>query len=250
MREAGQNVAALWASQAAIYQRYGYAMTTVLKRYAVDTVDIRFHDDDGGNGRVARVDLDEAYDVVKGIYIQFIADRMCYLHRAKALWLQNALKPVEADGPIWVAVCYDADDEPQGYVIYTSARGQGGPRRARPGTRSARSRLARPGRLPVLVALHRQSRPRGPGSLEQRARGRPRHSNSSWSHGCCTARTAKAHGSGWSTRSAHLTERGYDRGGRVDHRPRCGPADTVERRHVALGDRSRRRPRAAVERGA
>ncbi|MCY3812673.1 MAG: GNAT family N-acetyltransferase [Gammaproteobacteria bacterium] len=124
MRDAGQNVAALWASQAAIYQRYGYAMTTVLRRYTVDTVDIRFHDDDEGDGRVARVDLDEAYDVVKGVYIQFIADRMCYLHRAKALWLQNALEPVEADGPIWVAVCYDADDEPQGYVIYTLRAGK------------------------------------------------------------------------------------------------------------------------------
>ena len=124
MREAGQNVAALWASQAAIYQRYGYAMTTVLRRYTVDTVDIRFHDDDEGDGRVARVDLDEAYDVVKGVYIQFIADRMCYLHRAKALWLQNALEPVEADGPIWVAVCYDTDDEPMGYVIYTLRAGK------------------------------------------------------------------------------------------------------------------------------
>ncbi|MCY4011262.1 MAG: GNAT family N-acetyltransferase [Gammaproteobacteria bacterium] len=124
MREAGQNVAALWASQAAIYQRYGYAMTTVLRRYTVDTVDIRFHDDDEGSGRVARVDLDEAYDVVKGVYIKFIADRFCYLHRAKALWLQNALEPVEADGPIWVAVCYDADDEPMGYVIYTLRAGK------------------------------------------------------------------------------------------------------------------------------
>ena len=124
MREAGQNVAALWASQAAIYQRYGYAMATVLRRYTVDTVDIRFHDGDEGGGRVARVDLDEAYDVVKGVYIQFIADRMCYLHRAKALWLQNALEPVEADGPIWVAVCYDEENRPQGYVIYTLRAGK------------------------------------------------------------------------------------------------------------------------------
>ena len=33
MRDRGQAVAALWASQAAIYQRYGYAMTTVQRRY-------------------------------------------------------------------------------------------------------------------------------------------------------------------------------------------------------------------------
>ena len=119
MRDAGQAVAALWASQAAIYQRYGYAMTTVMRHYSVDTPDLLFHDGDTGTGRVARVDLETGYDIVKGIYIAFIADRTCFLHRAKALWLQNALEPVEADGPIWTAVCYDADNVPQGYVIYT-----------------------------------------------------------------------------------------------------------------------------------
>ena len=63
MREAGQNVAALWASLAAIYQRFGYAMTTVMRTYAVDTDDIRFFDGDGGNGRVVRVDAETARDI-------------------------------------------------------------------------------------------------------------------------------------------------------------------------------------------
>ncbi|MCE2425530.1 MAG: GNAT family N-acetyltransferase, partial [Pseudomonadales bacterium] len=57
MREAGQPVASLWASQAAIYQRYGYAMSTAAWSYTIDTVDIRFHDGDGGSGRVERIDL-------------------------------------------------------------------------------------------------------------------------------------------------------------------------------------------------
>ena len=124
MRDAGQPVAALWASQAAIYQRYGYAMTTVCRRYAVDTVDIRFHDGDDGAGRVERIDTASAYDVVKAIYIDFVANGMCYLHRSKALWLQNALEEVEADGPLWVALCRDASGAPQGYVIYTLRSGK------------------------------------------------------------------------------------------------------------------------------
>ncbi len=117
MRDAGQPVAALWASQAAIYQRYGYAMTTVRRHYSIDTVDIRFFDDNGGSGRVERVTTD-AYDAVREIYKEFIADRIGYLHRARALWLQNALRPVPEEGPIWTAVCYD-DDRARGYVIYT-----------------------------------------------------------------------------------------------------------------------------------
>ena len=119
MREAGQHVAALWASLAAIYQRFGYAMTTVMREYAVDAPDIRFHDDDGGDGRVVRVAAGEAPDVVKRIYGEFIADRMCYLHRVDDDWRNDMLKPGKATGPVWVAVCYDADDEPRGYMVYT-----------------------------------------------------------------------------------------------------------------------------------
>ena len=124
MRDAGQPLAALWASQAAIYQRYGYAMTTVCRRYAIDAADIAFYDGDGGNGRVERVDAADAYDVAKRIYIAFVANRMCYLHRSKALWLQNALEPVAADGPVWTAVSYDEHGSAQGYVIYTLRAGK------------------------------------------------------------------------------------------------------------------------------
>ena len=132
MRDAGQPVAALWASQAAIYQRYGYAMSTVLRSYSVDTVDIRFHDGDGGSGRVERISLDAGYDVIKAIYIEFIADRIGYLHRAKDLWLNNVLDNIKEDGPIWVAVCHDTAERATGYVVYTlradkvdhTARGQ------------------------------------------------------------------------------------------------------------------------------
>ncbi len=119
MRDAGQPVAALWASQAAIYQRYGYAMATVRRHYAVDTVDLRFFDDDGGSHQVARVEAADAYDAAKSIYIAFVRDRMGYLHRSKALWLHNALEEVAEDGPVSVAVSADAAGRPTGYVVYT-----------------------------------------------------------------------------------------------------------------------------------
>ena len=125
MRDAGQPVAALWASQAAIYQRYGYAMTTLRRHYAVDTVDIGFHDGDGGGGRVERVDLDAGYDIIKAIYIQFVADRTCYLHRAKDMWVDGVLEAVEADGPTWIAVCRTDDGRATGYVVYTLRSGKG-----------------------------------------------------------------------------------------------------------------------------
>ena len=124
MRERGQAVASLWASQAAIYQRYGYAMASVLRSYRVDTADIGFHDGNEGSSRVERLDVAGGYDVVKRVYIAFIANRMCYLHRARPLWLNNALDEDDAPGPIHIALSRDADGEPDGYAIYTLRAGQ------------------------------------------------------------------------------------------------------------------------------
>ena len=124
MRERGQAVAALWASQAAIYQRYGYAMASVLRSYRVDTADIGFHHGDGGSSDVERLDVATAYDLVKRVYIAFIAHRMCYLHRARPLWLNNAFDQDDAKGPIHVALSRDAAGEPDGYAVYTLRAGQ------------------------------------------------------------------------------------------------------------------------------
>jgi len=124
MRERGQAVASLWASQAAIYQRYGYAMASVLRSYRVDTADIAFHDGDDGTSRVERLDVSSGYDLVKQVYIAFIADRMCYLHRARPLWLNNALDEGDAEGPIHIALARGADGQPDGYAIYTLRAGK------------------------------------------------------------------------------------------------------------------------------
>ena len=124
MREQGQAVAALWASQAAIYQRYGYAMASVLRNYRVDTADIAFHDGDAGGSRVERLDPTAGYDFIKQVYIRFIADRMCYLHRARPLWLNNALDQDDAGAPIHIALSRDAAGEPDGYAVYTLRTGR------------------------------------------------------------------------------------------------------------------------------
>ena len=124
MRERGQGLAALWASQAAIYQRYQYAQATVLRTYSIDTVDIAFHDGDAGSGNVARTTVADGFDTLRDIYRQFIADRMCYLHRSRALWSNNTLSETDADGPVETAICRDADGTATGYVVYTLRSGR------------------------------------------------------------------------------------------------------------------------------
>ena len=123
MRDGGRPIAALWASQAAIYQRYGFSMVSALRSYTVDTVDIDFHDGDGGSGRVERLDIASGYEPIKDVYVRFVADRMGYLHRARPLWLHNALEEREADGPIHIALSHGVSG-PDGYAVYTLREGR------------------------------------------------------------------------------------------------------------------------------
>lgn len=125
MRERGQAIAALWASQAAIYQRYGYALACMPLSYRIDTVDVGFADRNGGAARMQRVDADSGFDVLKKLYVEFVKDRTGYLHRARALWLNNALSRSDATGPAHIAVAYDGSTA-TGYVIYHVRDGKTG----------------------------------------------------------------------------------------------------------------------------
>jgi predicted acetyltransferase len=119
MREAGQSVAALWASQAAIYQRYSYSRGSVLRHYSVDTADVQLLPSDAPDLPVTRHSAAEAFDIMRDLYREFVASRMLYLHRAKPLWHAGVLRDDATQGPLHVAVCRDARDRPQGYVVYT-----------------------------------------------------------------------------------------------------------------------------------
>ena len=116
-REQGQVVAGLWASQAAIYQRYGYSRFGVRRHYAIDSRDVRFADGDEGGCRVERVAAPEGIDHAKAVYREFIAARMGHLHRSSILWQENVFGGGD-DGPVHAAIAFRGDDA-VGYVAYT-----------------------------------------------------------------------------------------------------------------------------------
>lgn len=120
--ERGQCLAGLWASQAAIYQRYGFAASGGLREYRVDTADIRLHP----NFEVlpiSRFEGTEVLDAVREVYKRFIAQRTGYLHRGKSLWLNNVFTPPSEDGPAYVALAGSLE-APTGYLIYTLRAGR------------------------------------------------------------------------------------------------------------------------------
>jgi predicted acetyltransferase len=118
----GQCLAGLWASQAAIYQRYGFAASGGLREYRIDTTDIHLHQDVAAMP-VVRFEGIEALDAVREVYKQFIAARTGYLHRGKSLWLDNVLAPPSEDGPAYVALVGSLE-APTGYLVYTLRAGR------------------------------------------------------------------------------------------------------------------------------
>ena len=118
-REKGQAVAGLWASQAAIYQRYGFSTLGANRRYVIDTVDIGFCNPNDVQLKVERYAAVDALPIVKNIYREFAADRFGYLHRAQPMWADTVLAADDNSGPIWVAVVYGQDNSPAGYVVYS-----------------------------------------------------------------------------------------------------------------------------------
>jgi predicted acetyltransferase len=118
-REAGQPVAALWASQAAIYQRYGYSAASALVHYEIDTADLNLLEPPTGDLQVAREPAADAFEDVKQVYRAFVAPRTLYLHRSSVLWQASVLGNRPGSGPIHCAVCRNAAGEARGYVVYT-----------------------------------------------------------------------------------------------------------------------------------
>jgi len=123
-REAGQSVAALWASQAAIYQRYGYTSATAQIGYQIDSVDLQLLTPASESMRVSRGPVAQLMPEIKALYRSFIAQRSLYLHRSGPLWQSNVLNDNGGTHPIRAAVCRDETGAAQGYVIYTLVDGR------------------------------------------------------------------------------------------------------------------------------
>ena len=78
IRAGGQAVSALWASQSAIYQRYGYAEAHTTLNYSIDTVEIGFADGDGGSCVVKQSVLGAGAALPAALETMYIACRAAH----------------------------------------------------------------------------------------------------------------------------------------------------------------------------
>lgn len=121
LHEEGERpISILFASQAAIYQRYGYAIVSTHNSYDIDPGHIQFKSLKHLNeaGRFKQIHENET-EILDNIYNQFIAPRTGYLIRNKFKWETGVLSPPMAPGTVHDKVVYEEDGVPLGYVIYT-----------------------------------------------------------------------------------------------------------------------------------
>lgn len=123
MREQNQPIAMLWASMAAIYQRFGYGICFTRWRYAFDPRELRYVDEIATPGRMRLVKSEDAYPLLEEPYRRFAAPRTLMLNRTEEMWRSGVLRPwAKQVAPFLVAV-YEEAGEPLGYAVYQVERG-------------------------------------------------------------------------------------------------------------------------------
>ena len=123
--ERGQSLAVLYASQAAIYQRFGYAVCSNRCSYEIDPLDLHFihYPEPRGELSVSNAaDLPDDAQVIRDLYRAFAAPRHGLVHRGRDTWDAEALAEPDDihEGPIR-CLLYEEDGQPLGYMLYTSA---------------------------------------------------------------------------------------------------------------------------------
>jgi len=123
MRDRGQSLAILWASMGAIYQRFGYGLAASQVTYSFDPRFAQFQQPRQPGGRVTMRDMDDAYPIIKQLYILAASERNLHIHRARALWDAGVFRPWNKER-VYIAVYDNAAGEPRGYIVYRTAEGQ------------------------------------------------------------------------------------------------------------------------------
>ncbi|MBI3749664.1 MAG: GNAT family N-acetyltransferase [Chloroflexi bacterium] len=120
-RERHEPIAILWASEAAIYQRFGYGPGTVSSAFEIARDKIQFRRPVEVPGRFRLVDVDEATERFPAVYEEVRRSTPGTVNRTDARWRWEVLHDApwyrEGAGPKLRAL-YEVDGEIRGYVIY------------------------------------------------------------------------------------------------------------------------------------
>ena len=125
MRERQQPFAILWASMGAIYQRFGYGLASTGVSYEFDPRYVAFESGPEPSGKVSLMSREDAWPIIKQLYIEWATPRNLHIHRAVPLWDADVFQPRKKDEPVYIGVYRDGDGQARGYVVYRTWPGEG-----------------------------------------------------------------------------------------------------------------------------
>ena len=112
-------LALLYASRAAIYQRFGFAAVSTRNSYSVDPRDLHLCLPDAAHGVFRELRNDE-WSLLADLYEKFRKERNGYVKRGKGSWMIGLLREPAQPGHFLNRIVYEEDGNPTGYAIYTS----------------------------------------------------------------------------------------------------------------------------------
>ena len=115
-RKRDVSISILWASMGAIYQRFGYGLSTTTVAYDFPVADIQFQFGERSSGSVRLLSKDDALPILNGLYREYSGPGSGLLHRADFYW--DVMLRREGDQHTFIAVYYDSADQPRGYCLY------------------------------------------------------------------------------------------------------------------------------------
>jgi predicted acetyltransferase len=132
VREAGEALAVLWASEGSIYQRFGYGQGSMGLTFDVDRHRTAFRSAFEPSGTMRLVERDEAKRLMPAIYDRYRPTRPGCTTRSAANWEAESFHDPEhsrnGGSPRFYAI-HETDGTPDGYLAYR-IHGNWGPRGA------------------------------------------------------------------------------------------------------------------------
>jgi predicted acetyltransferase len=117
----GEPLAILWASEAAIYGRFGYGVAAPTVQMDADRSRFAFRDDPGAEGAVRMIDREEAARLLPVVYEEARRQTPGFVTRSPKWWQNYRLADPEhwrrGAGPKFYAVL-EFDGQPVGYALY------------------------------------------------------------------------------------------------------------------------------------
>ncbi|HJV05471.1 MAG TPA: GNAT family N-acetyltransferase [Actinomycetota bacterium] len=122
IHERGQPMAYLWASEASIYQRFGYGIGALMASFDIRRTEVPFVRPVATEGQVRLVDKDEAMKIMPTVYEAVRPRRAGFVTRDDLMWTDLFRDPEherEGGTPLFFAV-HEGPTGPDGYVAYRS----------------------------------------------------------------------------------------------------------------------------------